>query len=63
VPLYIVENVDESEKLRPEELNQQTIEALVAENNLVLLNTSSLYYILLSEGVHISIHVILMPFI
>uniref|UniRef100_A0ACD5V0Z7 Uncharacterized protein n=1 Tax=Avena sativa TaxID=4498 RepID=A0ACD5V0Z7_AVESA len=28
------ENVDESEKLRPEELNQQTIEALVAENNL-----------------------------
>uniref|UniRef100_M8BEL6 Double-strand break repair protein n=1 Tax=Aegilops tauschii TaxID=37682 RepID=M8BEL6_AEGTA len=28
------ENIDESEKLRPEELNQQTIEALVAENNL-----------------------------
>ncbi|KQJ84840.1 double-strand break repair protein MRE11 [Brachypodium distachyon] len=28
------ENVDDSEKLRPEELNQQTIEALVAENNL-----------------------------
>jgi hypothetical protein len=50
VPLYIVENVDESEKLRPEELNQQTIEALVAENNLVLLNTSLLYCILLSEG-------------
>ncbi|KAF0890853.1 hypothetical protein E2562_004328 [Oryza meyeriana var. granulata] len=29
-----VGNVDDSEKLRPEELNQQTIEALVAESNL-----------------------------
>uniref|UniRef100_A0A0E0KVQ5 Double-strand break repair protein n=1 Tax=Oryza punctata TaxID=4537 RepID=A0A0E0KVQ5_ORYPU len=29
-----VDNIDDSEKLRPEELNQQTIEALVAENNL-----------------------------
>jgi double-strand break repair protein MRE11 len=29
-----VGNIDDSEKLRPEELNQQTIEALVAENNL-----------------------------
>ncbi|KAG8043620.1 hypothetical protein GUJ93_ZPchr0458g22771 [Zizania palustris] len=28
------DNVDDSEKLRPEELNQQTIEALVAESNL-----------------------------
>lgn len=27
--------VDVSERLRPEELNQQNIEALVAENNLV----------------------------
>lgn len=31
----IVENIDDSEKLRPEELNQQNIEALVAESNLV----------------------------
>jgi hypothetical protein len=46
---YIVENVDESEKLRPEELNQQTIEALVAENHLVLFKTLLLYYTLLSE--------------
>ncbi|XP_020109480.1 double-strand break repair protein MRE11 isoform X1 [Ananas comosus] len=28
------ENIDDSEKLRPEELNQQNIEALVAESNL-----------------------------
>ncbi|XP_015691641.1 double-strand break repair protein MRE11 isoform X2 [Oryza brachyantha] len=28
------DNIDDSEKLRPEELNQQTIEALVAESNL-----------------------------
>lgn len=30
------EKIDDSEKLRPEELNQQNIEALVAESNLVL---------------------------
>jgi hypothetical protein len=29
------ETIDESERLRPEELNQQNIEALVAESNLV----------------------------
>ncbi|ONM13254.1 Mre11A [Zea mays] len=29
------DHIDDSEKLRPEELNQQTIEALVAESNLV----------------------------
>ena len=28
--------IDDFERLRPEELNQQNIEALVAENNLVL---------------------------
>ena len=33
---YLVDHIDDSEKLRPEELNQQTIEALVAESNLVL---------------------------
>lgn len=32
----IVAKIDDSERLRPEELNQQNIEALVAENNLVL---------------------------
>jgi double-strand break repair protein MRE11 len=32
---YLVDHIDDSEKLRPEELNQQTIEALVAESNLV----------------------------
>lgn len=32
---YIVERLDDSERLRPEELNQQNIEALVAESNLV----------------------------
>lgn len=31
-----VAKIDDSERLRPEELNQQNIEALVAENNLVL---------------------------
>lgn len=30
-----VEKIDDHEKLRPEELNQQNIEALVAESNLV----------------------------
>ncbi|URE27132.1 Cyclin-dependent kinase, partial [Musa troglodytarum] len=33
----VEEKIDESEKLRPEELNQQNIEALVAESNLVFL--------------------------
>ncbi|TVU10895.1 hypothetical protein EJB05_44450, partial [Eragrostis curvula] len=33
------EHGDDSEKLCPEELNQQTIEALVAESNLVILKT------------------------
>lgn len=33
--VYLVDHIDDSEKLRPEELNQQTIEALVAESNLV----------------------------
>jgi hypothetical protein len=42
---FLLEHGDESEKLRPEELNQQTIEALVAESNLVLLKTA--YTILL----------------
>ncbi|KAG6528762.1 hypothetical protein ZIOFF_010947 [Zingiber officinale] len=32
----IEEKIDESERLRPEELNQQNIEALVAESNLVV---------------------------
>lgn len=32
----IAAKIDESERLQPEELNQQNIEALVAENNLVL---------------------------
>lgn len=32
---FIVGKFDDSERLRPEELNQQNIEALVAENNLV----------------------------
>ncbi|PQQ16400.1 double-strand break repair protein MRE11 [Prunus yedoensis var. nudiflora] len=32
--LCIVAKIDDSERLRPEELNQQNIEALVAENNL-----------------------------
>ena len=36
--VYLVDHIDDSEKLRPEELNQQTIEALVAESNLVLMN-------------------------
>lgn len=31
----VVAKIDDSERLRPEELNQQNIEALVAENNLV----------------------------
>jgi len=31
-----VDKIDDSERLRPEELNQQNIEALVAESNLVL---------------------------
>jgi hypothetical protein len=35
--VYLVDHIDDSEKLRPEELNQQTIEALVAESNLVLM--------------------------
>lgn len=29
------EKIEDSERLRPEELNQQNIEALVAESNLV----------------------------
>lgn len=33
--LLFVAKIDDSERLRPEELNQQNIEALVAENNLV----------------------------
>lgn len=33
--LLDVAKIDDSERLRPEELNQQNIEALVAENNLV----------------------------
>lgn len=32
---FTVGKFDDSERLRPEELNQQNIEALVAENNLV----------------------------
>lgn len=32
---WSVAKIDDSERLRPEELNQQNIEALVAENNLV----------------------------
>jgi hypothetical protein len=43
--LFLLEHADDSEKLRPEELNQQTIEALVAESNLVLFKTA--YTILL----------------
>lgn len=35
-PFWNVAKIDDSERLRPEELNQQNIEALVAENNLVL---------------------------
>ncbi|GJN26300.1 hypothetical protein PR202_gb14222 [Eleusine coracana subsp. coracana] len=35
------EHADDSEKLRPEELNQQTIEALVAESNLNKLNSEA----------------------
>jgi len=37
LPLHFsfVGKIDDSERLRPEELNQQNIEALVAENNLV----------------------------
>lgn len=35
ISCYNVEKIDEAEKLRPEELNQQNIEALVAESNLV----------------------------
>ena len=35
--VYLLDHIDDSEKLRPEELNQQTIEALVAESNLVLM--------------------------
>ena len=34
----IAAKIDDSERLRPEELNQQNIEALVAESNLVLFN-------------------------
>lgn len=42
----IVEKVVDSARLRPEELNQQNIEALVAESNLVGLNDEgeSLYF-------------------
>lgn len=36
VPCLAVEKVNDSERLRPEELNQQNIEALVAESNLVM---------------------------
>lgn len=32
---HFTANIDDSERLRPEELNQQNIEALVAESNLV----------------------------
>lgn len=32
---WFAAKIDDSERLRPEELNQQNIEALVAENNLV----------------------------
>lgn len=32
---FAVDKIDDSERLRPEELNQQNIEALVAESNLV----------------------------
>lgn len=31
----MLDKIDDSERLRPEELNQQNIEALVAESNLV----------------------------
>lgn len=46
--LLIVAKIDESERLRPEELNQQNIEALVAENNLVSTIIFLLYFCLVS---------------
>lgn len=40
ISLYLVAKFDDSERLRPEELNQQNIEALVAESNLVGIKSS-----------------------
>ena len=42
--LLFVAKIDDSERLRPEELNQQNIEALVAENNLVWSIPSSYFF-------------------
>jgi len=43
-PLFFyVGKIDDSERLRPEELNQQNIEALVAESNLVSNHLTSLF--------------------
>lgn len=38
---FVLGKIDDSERLRPEELNQQNIEALVAESNLVYFTTIS----------------------
>lgn len=40
ISLFLVAKFDDSERLRPEELNQQNIEALVAESNLVGIKSS-----------------------
>lgn len=42
--------IDDSERLRPEELNQQNIEALVAESNLVHPQPSILMIVLLASA-------------
>jgi len=41
--LFYVGKIDDSERLRPEELNQQNIEALVAESNLVSNHLTNLF--------------------
>ena len=43
---WTVAKIDDSERLRPEELNQQNIEALVAENNLVLKSSCFIFSLL-----------------
>ena len=57
--VYLVDHIDDSEKLRPEELNQQTIEALVAESNLVLMMLHILLWLCLRGWNNVGINFML----